>query len=214
MRVASTLFVLGLLGCTKAGSTSEPIGNPPPGAKMPPAPPAITIQMSSVTLAEDCGAAAVHPPAPDSTGQSERKRAPRAESEADSDERAKSQRRCEQTSMQLSLTGAPSGSPVQLGVKKVGLFDDKGTLIGELTSRDPSVWSATGAYVPWDQTVAPTKTLAVTYMLSAPNWSKVGNRWDRSYTLKAVLTVGGADRSVEREVRIESPAQLPADVET
>jgi len=29
-----------------------------------------------------------------------------------------------------------------------------------------------------------------------------------------VLTVGGADRSVEREVRIESPAQLPADVET
>ncbi len=211
MRVASTLLMLGLLGCTKAGPSSDPITNSPPGAKPPPAVAPVTLQITAVTLGEDCGfVAAPAPAAP--AGQSERKRAPGAERQADMGESAK--RACKHSSMQLAITGAPSGSPQTVSVKKVELFDEKGTLIGELAWRNATVWSQDGTYSAWDQTVAASQALSVSFQLSAPDWSKVVDRYGHSFTVKAVLTVGGADRSVQREVRADAPAALPPDVET
>jgi hypothetical protein len=116
--------------------------------------------------------------------------------------------------MQLAVTGAPSGSPQTVSVKKVELFDEKGMLIGELAWRNPTVWSQDGSYAAWDQTVAASQALSVSFQLSAPDWSKIADRYDRRITLKAVLTVGGADRSVQRDVQVDAPAALPPDVET
>jgi len=213
MRGSMTLLsfaLAGLLGCTKAGSTSDPISNPPPGARPPPAVVAgVALQISAATLGEDCGFVADPAPTGD---RSERKRAAGSESEADMGERAK--RACQHSSMQLAVTGAPTGAPQTVRVKKVELFDDKGTLIGELAWRDPTVWKQDGTYGAWDQMVAASQALSVSYQLSAPDWSKVANRWDRSFTLKAVLTVDGADRSVQREVHVDAPVALPPDVET
>ena len=47
--------------------------------------------------------------------------------------------------MQLSVIGAPGGTPIQLRVKRVELLDDKGNLIGELTPRSPTIWSQDGS---------------------------------------------------------------------
>ncbi len=204
MRTRSALLLLGLVACTKAGPSSEPIANPSPGAKPPPAAPSLTVQITAVTLGDDCGSLGA--PA----AEMDRKRGPGADHDASDDW----QQPCEQTSMQLAVTGAPTGDPTKLSVKKVELYDDKGTLIGELTSRNPTVWAPTGTYGPWDQMVAPAQALSVSYALSAPDWRKAGKRYDRNYTLKAVLTIGSSDRSVQRDVRVDAPAPLPAMVDT
>ena len=203
MRTASTLLMIGLLACTKGGTTSE-VGVTP-GAK--PAPqPELTVAITSVTLAGDCGGGASEP-----AQESERKRSP--DSKRDSDREA-AKPTCEQTSMQLSVVGAPSGTPIQLRVKRVELIDDKGNVIGELKPRAPTIWSQDGTYRPWDQMVTPTTQLSVSYALSEPNWGAVAERWNKTYVLRAVLTVGATDRTVQRDVHLQAPAMLSPDVDT
>ncbi len=116
--------------------------------------------------------------------------------------------------MQLSVIAPAGVSASQLTVKKVELFDDKGALIGELTPRAPTVWSQDGTYKAWDQAVAAGQELSVSYALSQPPWGQVTERWNRTYVIKAVITVGGADRSVERDVHVAAPAMLPPNVRT
>jgi hypothetical protein len=207
MRAASTLLMLGLLGCTKGGATSDPVAVGP-GAR-PPTQAELTIAITSVTLASDCGAG---PSEAAAESQIERKRARDSDGDAEYAESAK--RACEQTSMQLSVTGAVSGAPVQLRVKKVELLDDKGNLIGELVPRTPTIWSQGGTYRPWDQMVGPANELSVSYALSEPPWGAVNNRFNRTYVLRAVLTIGATDRTVQRDVHLSEPATLGPDVDT
>lgn len=207
MRTASALIVIALFGCTKEHPGSDPSPTPGPGVRSPapaptPAPAAVTVAITAVSLAGDCGQ-----PAADS--RAEQKRA----SEQDSD-RAQQRKACEQTSMQLSVTGAAGTQPIQIRVKRVELFDDKGALIGELTPRTPTVWSQDGTYRPWDQLVAPAQALSVSYALSEPRWGAVTERWNRTYVLRAVITVGATDQTVQRDVHVAAPATLPPDVET
>ena len=116
--------------------------------------------------------------------------------------------------MQLSVLASAGVNASQLAVKKVELFDDKGVLIGELTPRAPMVWAQDGTYKAWDQAVTEGQELSVSYTLSPPPWGQVTERWNRTYVLKAVITVGGADRSVARSVHVEAPAMLPPNVRT
>ena len=113
------------------------------------------------------------------------------------------------------LRGTLSGcAQVTLTVKKVELFDDQGARIGELPPRAPTVWAQDGTYKAWDQGVAAGQELSVSYALSQPPWGQVTERWNRTYVLKAVITVGGADRSVQRDVHVAAPAMLPPNVRT
>jgi hypothetical protein len=224
MRIASTLLFLALAACTKAGSTDS-VGVTPgakPGPAPAPAPKTVpgsdaTVAITSVTLAGDCGGSPT-PPSPSAAQESERRREPskseRKRAPGSEREDEAQQRICEQTSMQLSIKGAAAGSPLQLRVKTIELFDDKGTRLGELTPRAPTVWSQDGQYRPWDQSVAPATELSVSYVLSAPDWSKIGDRWSHGYVVKAVITVGATDRTVQRDVHLTAPATLPPDVET
>jgi hypothetical protein len=116
--------------------------------------------------------------------------------------------------MQLSVVAPAGGAATQLTVKKVELFDDKGALIGVLTPRTPTVWAEDGTYKAWDQAVAPGQELAVSYALSQPPWGTVTERWNRTYVLRAVVTVGGGDRSVQRDVHVAAPTMLPPNVRT
>ncbi len=116
--------------------------------------------------------------------------------------------------MQLSVIAPAGATASQLTVKKVELFDDKGVLIGEVTPRTPTVWAQDGTYKSWDQQVAAGQELSVSYALTQPPWGAVHERWNRTYVLKAVITVGGADRSVQRDVHVAAPAMLPPDVRT
>lgn len=163
--------------------------------------------MTAATLADDCGGVA--PPA------KEAQRSQRQEdSRGDEARGARARRACDQSSMQLSIVVPAGGAATQVTIKRVELFDDKGALIGELTPRTPTVWADGGTYTAWDQKIAPGQNLSVSYALSQPPWGAVHERWNRTYVVKAVVTVGGADRSVQRDVHVAAPTMLPPNVRT
>lgn len=210
-------FFVGLAACTNVNTTPSP-GGPPPGptpvttptpvaseptpptATTPEAPPAtapaaVTVQMTAATLADDCGGP------PSAAGKQKAAR-------------ARMDRSCEQSSMQLSVTATAGGEASQIAVKKVELFDDKGTRIAELSARAPSVWDPSGAYQAWDQRVAPGQDLSVSYALSQPPWRDIPDRRARGYVLKAVLTVGGGEQAVQSDVQVAAATILPPNVKT
>jgi hypothetical protein len=149
--------------------------------------------MTAATLADDCGGGPV---------KSKQKSALKAD------------RACDQSSMQLSIKMAAGGAATRLTVKKVELFDDKGARIAVLTARAPTVWTKDGMYEAWDQKIAPGKELSVSYALNQPPWGAVSNRRNRTYVLKAVVTVGGKDQGVQRDVHITARTSLPPGVKT
>jgi len=221
MRSAFVWVFVGLVGCSRVGASQDPSEPPddkqqfaqPPGAKVPPATPPsklaatkVTIDLTSATLADDCGT----PPAPAKAKSATQLKGDRD----DSSRKSQAKRACEQSSMQLSVKAAPGGSPTTLSVKRVELFDDKGTMIGELTPRSPGVWAQDGTYKEWDQSIAAGTELSVSYALSQPPWGTVAQRWNRTYVLKVVITVGGNDQAVQHDVHIEAPTFLPPNVKT
>ncbi len=120
--------------------------------------------------------------------------------------------------MQLSITATP-GAPVRVSVKKVEIFDDAGRSLGLLTPREPSIWSETGSYGPWDELISVGGQYSVSYSLSQPAWDE-DDRRNRTYVVRALVTVGGHDQSIDREVAlqkevtIEAPTNLPAMIKT
>jgi hypothetical protein len=128
---------------------------------------------------------------------------------------AKARRRCEQTSMQLSVIAQPGAAATTIKVKKVELYEDSGKLVGTLTASSPTVWvDANGRYEAWNQGVAADAKLSVSYVLSQPDWSGVKDKASKSYTLKAVVTVGTADQTVSHEAEVAAPTILPPNVKT
>jgi hypothetical protein len=222
MRSSFGWFFVGLVACTNVGTTQDsgapPPGptpvvtpTPPPATPVPPTPEptpattaAVDVQMTAATLADDCGG----PPAAPKAKEKAKERS------AISGKADKAKRACEQSSMQLSLVAAAGGAASQIAVKKVELFDDKGALIGELTARAPSVWDASGMYQVWDQSIAPGQELSVSYALSQPPWNSVPDRRNRGYVLKAVITVGGGEHAVQRDVQVDAATILPPNVKT
>lgn len=188
------LLVVAVLACSlNARSEMAAKRAPEPPVAIPGS--ALTVQLAAVTLGDDCGATA-------EPSKSKMKR------------EAKADRACEQSSMQLALVAGNGEAPMDFRVKKVELYDDAGQLIGELTARSPTVWSEAGTYQAWDQRVAPAKKLSVSYALSAPNWSSVKGRWNKTYVLKAIVAVGAGVQTVKKEVHLEAETIMPANVKT
>lgn len=227
MRVKRAFLFAGLLGCSAAAvavAAELEIGPPksPPitvaNTPVVPATPAtplpsdrVTVELTAVTLGEDCGVA----PAPKKSAAAESQQKPLADSSAKPGFAPARRQACEQTSMQLSVSSPVGFAETTLRVKKVQVFDENGKLVGTLTPRTPTVWgSASGTYLPWDEKVASAATLSVSYALSAPDWSKTKDRWNKTFTVKAVVTVGGADQKLERDVFVVSETHLPPDVVT
>lgn len=212
-------FLLGLVtfaACTRSEPPpAAPPTKPAPAVKfakppiIAPAPspvaPKVTVGLTAVTLADDCGAPAGSMKRSDQAAPS-RNRGAASGATA---------RRCEQTSMQLSVIADPNSPPTEITIKKVELFDDNGTSLGELVPRQPTSWSANGVYEAWDQKVAAGAQLSVSYLLSQPKWDHVKSRWNRTFTLKVTVTIGGADQSVSKDVHLRSPpTSLPPNVRT
>ena len=201
---------------------SQPGMGPVKPAPPPPAPkPATRIELTAVTLADDCGGT---PPwsapvkiAKTEAAQSDEASEPKAaKAKAKSDSAsvagARAKRRCEQTSMQLAIM---AGDASNIQVKSVELFDETGKSLGTLSASKPTRWSdATGKYDAWDESVAAGSTSSVSYVLSQPKWDQIGNRWNRTYTLKTVLSVGGVDQSAQKDVMLSAPTSLPPNVKT
>jgi hypothetical protein len=114
--------------------------------------------------------------------------------------------------MQLVIT-ASTASRIQ--VKSVELFDEDGRSLGKLTASQPTRWSAgNGRYESWDELVPAGSPIHASYVLGQPDWSHIGNRWNRTYTLKTVVTIGGVDRTAHKDVTLSAPTALPPNVKT
>ncbi len=239
MRKGLALAVVGLLGCSPTGpspaddkpavspSQAEPGGTAAPDAEAAPEPEVeaapepdaeaaeITVQMTAATLADDCGGGPKAPP-PKPVPKAKRKveRTSKSRSKSDRARGAKAKRRCEQSSIQLAVTAPQGAKPAQVAIKSVELRLESGELVGTLQTREPSVWLDPDGYKPWDENIRPGEDLSVSYALTRPDWSAVEDRWNQTYTVKAVVSVAGSDQSVEKKVVVDAPTSLPPNVKT
>jgi hypothetical protein len=69
-------------------------------------------------------------------------------------------------------------------------------------------------YEPWDEAVTAGSTSSVSYVLTQPKWDQIGNRWNKTFTLKTVVSVGGATQTAQRTVTLTAPTSLPPNVKT
>jgi hypothetical protein len=171
----------------------------------------ITIELSSVTLADNCPTPAVQPPPPGGFAKP-----PPAQTQRESQTQPQAargscarppcpsigrSRACEQTSMQLAFSQA-GAKQTTIQIKRVELLDDKGKLLQTLTASMPAQWDAAkGSYIAWDGALAAKSSVKSTYRLTAPDWNKLGGRFNaqaRKFQLRVIVTVGGADRTVEK----------------
>ena len=167
----------------------------------------VAVELASVTLADDCG----NPPPPPAAKPPATRPAAAAVKEC-AGPKCGHARACDQTSMQLSFK-APAGSKATtIKIKKVELLDAKGKLLEVLSARAPSRF-ADDTYVAWDETIAPSATLATMYELNSPNWDKLTNgRWsahNATFQLRVTVAIGSASKTVEKQsitpVRLAPP---------
>ena len=198
MRVISAVACLTLLGAASSSAKAK-------REALPPATPApavsiagVKVQMTAATLEEDCsGQGAPYAP----------QKAERAKSVSDDDVG------CAQTSMQLSIVSEKLEKPALMTVTRVEFFDRDGKSLGELTPRAPTRWNAeSGLYESWDQKIAAAQNLSVSYPLSAPPWDKLPGRWGQTFVMKATISIGGKNKTVQRDVQTQ--ARLPPGVKT
>ncbi len=177
-------------------------GKPTPPTHTP-VPNTVDVAIASVTLANDCGTGPTTSPPVQSSMQK-----PATElGFGDAPEGARSmasmaQRMCEQSSVQLRVTnGTSTGSDIS--IKKIELLDESGTVLRELTPREPSKWTG-DAYQPWDQKVDAAQTLQISYALSEPSVSAGG-----TFTVRVTVASAGGDKTLETKTKLEAPASLP-----
>lgn len=209
------LFALALVvaGCTKA----PPAGDSPRNRTGVAAPAAATVTLTSVRFADDCGgtppwdapavtASAV--PAKASVAPASPAVMAPAEEEHAAPGRVAARRRCEQTSMQLSVTAAQD---TIVRVKSVEVFDEKGASLGVIAASKPTRWSdANAAYEAWNEQVAAGQTALVSYVLQQPSFVSQYDERDRTYTVKVVASVGGVDQPLQTSVMVVGrPAAVP-----
>lgn len=174
----------------------------------------MTVELSSVTLADNCPTPTVQPPPPGNFAKPPPVQQTKSESDTEPAPKAARgscarppcpsigrSRACEQTSMQLVFSDGPSvGTPIK--IKRVELLDDKGKLLQTLTASMPTQWDAAkGSYVAWDGELR--GSTKASYRLTAPDWSKLGGRFNaqsRKFQLRVIVTVGnnGSERTVEK----------------
>lgn len=164
--------------------------------------PDVSVELAAVTLADDCGDAA-QPARPTTLAQGEaRESAGAAMMCAEGADCGMPARSCDATSMQLSIRGSKTKATT-IRVKKVELLDADGRFLEELTARKPSRWADDGKYIAWDETVAANQTVAASYLLRAPNWTKVAkNRWEahtKKFQLRVTVIVGDSEQTIEKQ---------------
>lgn len=199
--IRSLLFVAVSAAALACGSASEPDTTPPTIT------PKVDIAIASMTLADDCGTGpTVAPPAP----------APAQEKLASSTARSAkpgasmhimADRACEQSSIQLRVANATTAAS-KVTIQRVELIDERGTKVADLTPRAPSRW-AEDSYQAWDEQVAASDTIQVSYALSAPHVAR-----GAMYTVRVVVASADGERTLEQQTMLEAEASLPPGVVT
>lgn len=120
---------------------------------------------------------------------------------------------CSQTGLQISIEAGEGESAVPFEVITVRLRSSDGAVVDELDARNARLF-VDGAYVAWDEQIAPGASLQVTYDASAPDWTAIGNGnpWTThgmSFTVEVVVRIDGVERLLHL-----SPVSREAEVVT
>lgn len=212
MTTFRTVLFLSLSAAALAcgGNTAAPETTPPtvkPTDK-------VDIVIASVTLADDCGSGPTTAPpadAPVITAQAEQE--PISASQHSSAKRAagasiSADRACEQSSIQLRVAN-PTGAAAKVAIQKIEVLDEAGNKVADLTPREPSKWTDDAAYAAWDEQVAPSSSLAVSYALNAPYLAR-----GATYTVRVIVAADGGAQTLEQPVTLHAEASLPPGVVT
>ncbi len=212
------VLALALAACTKATpdptQPDDPTNPAKPGVAMD-----VAVELSGVTLGEECGDSAPPPSQPAASPAASQAAKPASDNSVSSMRQPSAggcadpanchgptqrQALCEQTSMQLSLHASGGPGPMKIQIKKIDLLDASDKVLGQLTARKPSRWDDKGNYVTWDESIAPSQTIATSYLLSSPDWNKISNgrlnAQGKLFKLRVTITVGSSERTVEKQV--------------
>jgi hypothetical protein len=117
---------------------------------------------------------------------------------------------CQQSNMQLALSAIGAGVAT-IEVQSVRILDEKtSNMLDEVESRDAQRWNPP-KYEKWDQRLAASTTLTVSYKLSAPDWGKIegtsarGAGFAKTYRVEVILLVDG----VPRTLRLDGVSKEP-----
>jgi hypothetical protein len=211
MTIRSLLFVAVSAAALACGSSAEPDTTPPTKT------PKVDISIASVSLADDCGGGpTVAPPAPtpaqEKTAMAEdvpmgSQHAGAARKMAPGASMSMGDRACEQSSIQLRVANDTKAAS-KVTVQKVELLDENGDKVAELTPRAPSRW-VDDSYQTWDEQVAASDTIQVSYALSAPNVMR-----GATYTVRVVIGAADGERTLEQKTTLHAEASLPPGVVT
>lgn len=112
---------------------------------------------------------------------------------------------CTQSTMQLVFSD-PGDRTEHVEIDGVRMLDPtSGKELATLVAREPAAW-ADGAYLSWDQTLAPGQEVKASYALSVPDWSAVETAIGSSYGVMFVLEV---DVKVGDETQTVRSAEFP-----
>lgn len=153
---------------------------------------AVEASLSSVTLAQDCATGAA-------------RAEPGGAFAGDCAEGADSCGSwCTQSSLQIHLVASAEGEEVPFEIVSVRVLDSESHLVGALSTRNARVFADDG-YTSWDQTIAPSEALDVTYDTSAPDWYASGARlgWGETYDVEVVVRIDGVERTLRGQAMRE-----------
>jgi hypothetical protein len=182
---------------TKTAETPDPKQAPKEVEPPKPAPDPIEIAIASVTMVEDCQDTEAEAAKPSLDEAAEDMEMGAVAYDGGSFEQP-----CEQSTLQLSITGH-EGDPIAVTIDAVRLLrpDTKATL-ADLKTRLPTAWNGKGAYERWDGQLSGRAELKASYKLSVPSWSDVDEQLDgdssvgHMFVLEVDVTVGGKMRTV------------------
>ena len=165
------------------------------------------LSIASVTLADDCGTGPTAEPPVAEAGSMQQPAGPAGERESMSKGSARASmsgdRACEQSSVQLRVANGTTAASA-ISIKKVEVLTESGDVIGELQWRTPSRW-VDDAYQAWDEQVAPSQVLQVSYSLTAPGPVLPGS----TYTVRVTVAAGDGERTIETKTTLQAEASLP-----
>jgi hypothetical protein len=203
MHVRSTLFLALAAAVASCGGSPQPDTTPPHNKAD-----KLDVTIASVTLADDCGTGPTAvPPVADVEAASEADEPARSLAGPGSYSRVAGDRACEQSSIQLRVANG-SKAESKVAIHKIEVVDESGEVVAELTARAPHRWDG-DTYQAWNEAVAPSETLQVSYALTAPYVAR-----GATYTVRVTVGAGNDERTLEQKTTLEAEASLPPDAVT
>ena len=116
---------------------------------------------------------------------------------------------CQETALQIALEAGSGDMDVPFEVLSVRLLDMDGREVDTLEALQARVFTDEG-YVSWDERVAPSSSLSVRYVTSAPDWQRIGegDAWSTfgmRFRVRVRVRIDGEERTLDFSPAMREP---------